>query len=63
MNNAEAKKLQQAKLLRQQSTDAENHLGFYLRAHRLKGYKFKRQVPIREYIVDFICVQEKLIIE
>ena len=63
MNNAEAKKLQRAKLLRQQSTDAENHLWFYLRAHRLKGYKFKRQVPIKDYIVDFICIQRKLIVE
>lgn len=41
-----------AKNLRIYSTDAENHLWFNLRANRL-GYKFKRQVPLGTYIVDF----------
>ncbi|KTD57212.1 endonuclease domain-containing protein [Legionella shakespearei] len=54
---------QRAKLLRQNTTDAEQHLWFYLRAHRLQGYKFKRQVPIGNYIIDFICTQRKLIVE
>jgi very-short-patch-repair endonuclease len=29
----------------------------------LAGYKFKRQVPIDKYIVDFLCIYKKLIIE
>jgi len=53
---------QRAKQLRQQSTDAEKHLWYYLRAKRL-GYKFKRQVPIGTYIVDFVCLEKRLIIE
>lgn len=52
-----------AKLLRQNSTDAENRLWFFIRAHRLNGYKFKRQVPIGNYIVDFVCIKQKLIVE
>jgi len=35
----------------------------HLRARRLYGYKFRRQVVIESYIVDFICVEAKLIIE
>jgi very-short-patch-repair endonuclease len=34
-----------------------------LRAGRLNGIKFKRQVPIEGYIVDFYCHKFKLIIE
>ncbi|CRZ19865.1 Protein of uncharacterised function (DUF559) [Kingella kingae] len=44
-------------------TDAEKCLWQYLRAHRLNGYKFRRQQPIGTYIVDFVCTQPKLIIE
>ncbi|CEG57670.1 endonuclease domain-containing protein [Legionella fallonii] len=63
MLNEKIKTLKQVRSLRQKSTDAESYLWFYLRAHRLKGHKFKRQVPIGKYIVDFICQQNKLIIE
>ncbi len=34
-----------------------------LRAGRLGGLKFKRQVPFRHYIADFICFEERLVIE
>jgi very-short-patch-repair endonuclease len=34
-----------------------------LRAGRLGGLKFKRQVPLGRYIADFICFEEKLIVE
>jgi very-short-patch-repair endonuclease len=52
-----------AKKLRQQSTDAERLLWKYLRAHRMAGYKFKRQVVIEPYIVDFVCLEARLIVE
>jgi hypothetical protein len=45
---------QRPRNLRQNSTDAERHLWYYLRANRL-GCKFKRQVPMGAYIVDFAC--------
>jgi very-short-patch-repair endonuclease len=53
---------QRAQALRKSSTDAEMHLWYYLRACRL-GFKFKRQVPLGEYIVDFVCLEKRLIIE
>jgi very-short-patch-repair endonuclease len=34
-----------------------------LRAKRLAGFKFKRQVPIDQYIVDFACLRGRLIVE
>jgi very-short-patch-repair endonuclease len=53
----------QAKRLRSNMTDAERRLWYRLRAHRFAGLKFKRQAPIGQYIVDFICFEHKLIIE
>ncbi len=52
-----------ARDLRIRSTEAEAYLWIYLRDRKLAGYKFKRQVPIDKYIVDFLCVYKKLIIE
>lgn len=52
-----------AKLLRQNQTDAERILWNHLRAYRLDGFKFRRQQPIGPFIVDFVCFERKLIIE
>lgn len=52
-----------AKEQRKSGTDAEKVLWFNIRNNRLNGIKFKRQVPIGKYIVDFLCVRKKLIIE
>ena len=52
-----------ARELRQQATDAERMLWKYLRAHRLAGYKFRRQVVIEPYIVDFVCLEAMLVVE
>ena len=52
-----------AKTMRSNQTDAEHRLWQILRAKRLDGYKFKRQVPIDHYIVDFVCLRERLIVE
>jgi very-short-patch-repair endonuclease len=49
--------------MRKNMTDAELKLWNELRAHRLMGLGFKRQMPIGNYIVDFACIQYKLIIE
>jgi very-short-patch-repair endonuclease len=49
--------------LRTNTTDAEKHLWYFLRARRLKGFKFRRQHLIYPYIVDFVCIEKKLIIE
>lgn len=55
--------LAQAKKLRGNMTDAERRLWYRLRAHRFNGSKFKRQVPIGPYVVDFACLHQKIIIE
>lgn len=52
-----------AKAMRSAPTDAERKLWAILRAKRLAEYKFKRQVPIDRYIVDFVCLRQRLIIE
>jgi len=44
-------------------TDAELKLWNELRAHRLMGLGFRRQLPIAGYIVDFACPSHKLIVE
>ncbi len=49
--------------LRKQLTDAERHLWGRIRRHQLNGYRFRRQAPIGRYIVDFVCLSERLIIE
>ena len=52
-----------ARRLRQEATDAESLLWRHLRGRRLRGYKFRRQVVIEPYIVDFVCFNAKLIVE
>ncbi len=52
-----------AKKLRSESTDAERRLWSHLRAHRFLGLKFRRQHPIGDFIVDFVCPELKLIVE
>ncbi|WP_027581336.1 endonuclease domain-containing protein [Bradyrhizobium sp. Ai1a-2] len=52
-----------ARALRRNSTDAERILWSELRDHRLNGISFRRQVPIENYIADFVCHAAKLVIE
>jgi very-short-patch-repair endonuclease len=52
-----------AKRLRSNMTDSERRLWYRLCAHRLEGHKFKRQVPIGPYVVDFACLNRKIIVE
>lgn len=52
-----------AKRLRVDQTTGERELWSYLRAKRFHGLKFRRQVPIDPYIVDFLCIERRVIIE
>jgi very-short-patch-repair endonuclease len=52
-----------ARRLRRNQTDAERLLWFRLRDRRTAGWKFKRQVPIDRFVVDFCCADAKLIVE
>ncbi len=52
-----------ARRLRQDMTDAEARLWYYLRDRRMEGYKFRRQHRIGGFIADFACVEAGLVIE
>ncbi len=52
-----------ARELRHSQTDAENLLWAKLRLIRSNGVRFRRQHPVGHYIVDFACLEKRLIIE
>jgi very-short-patch-repair endonuclease len=52
-----------ARELRRDDTRAEKIAWTLLKDRRLEGYKFRRQVPIEGFIVDFYCHARKLIVE
>ena len=52
-----------ARDLRKESTPAEQHLWYWLRDRRLNGYKFRRQYIAGIYIIDFVCLEKKVVVE
>ena len=52
-----------ARQLRKNPTDAERLLWQKLRLWQVDGCKFRRQQPLGPYIVDFVCLQKRLIVE
>ena len=48
---------------RSEPTEAEKELWQHLRMHRLKGFSFRRQHCIGQFIVDFYCHKARLVIE
>ncbi|WP_202314263.1 endonuclease domain-containing protein [Mesorhizobium sp. L-8-10] len=52
-----------ARAMRRAPTDAEEKLWAELRDRRLDRIKFRRQLPIGNYIADFVCLDAKLLIE
>ncbi len=52
-----------ARSLRTNATDAERQLWRALRYRQFAGHKFRRQQPLGRYIVDFVCLEKKLVIE
>lgn len=55
--------LQNARALRENSTEAEEMLWSFLRNRKLNGLKFRRQQPMEGFILDFYCDQVKLGVE
>jgi len=55
--------IQFARLLRKNSTIVEIKLWYHLRSRNFLNLKFRRQEPVGDFIVDFICYEKKLIIE
>jgi very-short-patch-repair endonuclease/DNA-binding MarR family transcriptional regulator len=52
-----------ARDLRESGTKAERALWSQLRDRRLDGHKFRRQQPVGPYVVDFFCLEQKLVVE
>jgi 5-methyltetrahydrofolate--homocysteine methyltransferase len=48
---------------RKEMTEAEQQIWTIVRGRRLAGLKFRRQHAIGRFIVDFICIEHKLIVE
>ncbi|HZZ62558.1 MAG TPA: DUF559 domain-containing protein [Roseiarcus sp.] len=44
-----------ARAMRREPTEAERKLWYALRDRRTQALKFRRQVPIGAYVVDFVC--------
>ena len=55
--------LRRARELRRNLTDTERLIWSKLRNRRFARFKFRRQVPIGPYIVDFVCFEQKFVIE
>ena len=55
--------IQRARQLRLALTDAEAALWKHLRGRRLLGAKFRRQFPVSGFVVDFVCLEARLVIE
>jgi len=52
-----------ARQLRKNMTDAECRLWSALQWKQLQGFKFRRQAAIGDFVVDFVCFSQKLVIE
>ena len=52
-----------ARTLRVNATDAERILWQHLRLRQIASFKFRRQRPLGPYVVDFVCLEKRLVIE
>lgn len=55
--------LTRARTLRREMGDEERVLWMLLRDRRFSDFKFRRQVPLGDYVADFVCFDAKLVIE
>ena len=49
--------------LRRQRTECENRVWQALRSRQCAGFKFRFQATIGRFVVDFLCVEARLIVE
>ena len=52
-----------ARKLRREPTAAERLLWSGLRRKAVEGFRFRRQVPLQGFIVDFACFEPRLVVE
>ena len=58
-----AKTVSRARRLRREGTDAERVLWRQLRSRQLADLKFRRQHPLGPYVVDFVCLERRAVVE
>jgi very-short-patch-repair endonuclease len=63
MRGPKTSKTIRSRKLRSDQTDAERKLWWRLRNRQIAGCKFVRQEPVGPYICDFICREERLVVE
>ena len=54
---------ERARALRRRQTDAERRLWSRLRGRGLEGFKVRRQHPVGPFVVDFACLEARVVIE
>jgi very-short-patch-repair endonuclease len=52
-----------ARTMRRAPTDAEQKMWRLLRDRRFAGIKFRRQVPFQNFILDFVCLEKRVVVE
>jgi len=52
-----------AKTMRRQPTEAKAAMWHLLRDRRFDRFKFRRQAPVENFILDFVCFEQRLVIE
>ena len=52
-----------ARRLRDDATSAERRLWSRIRLKQLNGHRFRRQHPLGKYIADFVCLEQRLVVE
>ena len=52
-----------ARELRRDMSNTERRVWYNLRRTQLSGYRFRRQLPIGPYFVDFCCLKARLVVE
>lgn len=55
--------LARAREQRRNNVNAEAMVWRAVRARRSEGYKFRRQVPVENFILDFVCFESRCVIE
>jgi very-short-patch-repair endonuclease len=55
--------VERARELRREMNDAEKRIWWRIRAGRLGGHRFRRQHPMGQYILDFVCLRSRLVVE
>jgi len=63
MHSASRADIERARRLRADMTEVERRLWFRLRGRQLEGHRFRRQIPMGPYVLDFACMKARLVIE